>query len=100
VSFVDRARLPSGEVPAGFWAGPPDLAVEVLSPDDSPGETRAKTDEYLAAGARLVLVIDPEAKSVAIARRLAVPLALPLDDALDLDDVVPGFRCAIRQIFE
>jgi len=45
VSFVDRARLPPGELPAGFWIGPPDLAVEVLSPDDRPGEIRAKADE-------------------------------------------------------
>jgi Uma2 family endonuclease len=87
-------------VPAGFWVGPPDLAVEVLSPGDRRAEIRAKADEYLAAGTRLVIIIDPDEKSVTIVRRLAAPVTLHVDDELDLDDVVPGFRCAVPQIFE
>jgi Uma2 family endonuclease len=100
ISFVRRERLPATGLPKGFWHGPPDLAVETLSPDDRPSEIRAKVEEYLTYGVTLVLVIDPDARTVAAHRRLAAPVMLTEDDELDLNDVVPGFNCRVREIFE
>ena len=60
LSFVARSRLPGGRAPIGFLYVAPDLAVEVLSLDDRPRLIADKVGEYLAAGVRLVWVIDPE----------------------------------------
>jgi Uma2 family endonuclease len=85
----------------GFLHGPPDLAVEVLSPDDRPGEVRAKVDEYLVRGVALVLVVDPDERCVTAHRRLAPPVVARADDDLvDLGDVVPDFRCVVKEILD
>lgn len=100
IAFVRRDRLPATGLPRGFWHGPPDLAAEVLSPEDRPSEVREKVEEYLTHGVTLVLVIDPDSQTVTAHRRLAAPVMLTEDDKLDLNDVVPGFNCRVREIFE
>jgi len=100
IAFINRERIPAGGLPKGFWKGAPDLAVEVLSPDDRPSDVRTKVDEYLAYGTGLVLVVDPDEQTVCAHRRGAPPLTLGVNDTLDLDDAVPGFRCRVREIFE
>ena len=76
----------------------PDLAVEVLSPDDRPRDVLDKVGEYLEAGVPLVWVIDPR-KSKAIAyRSLTDVREVALDGMLDGEEVLPGFRCALREI--
>ena len=100
VAFIRQDRIPSPD-PRGFLAGPPDLAVEVLSPDDRPAEIEAKVEEYFARGVALVLVIDADLKTVTVFRSPISPVTLRAgDDLLDLDDVVPGFRCLVHEIFE
>jgi Uma2 family endonuclease len=84
----------------GFWNGAPDLAVEVLSPEDRAGEVLSKVDEYLLSGVPVVLVIDPDAESVAIYRSSRPPVVLQETGVLDLDDVLPGFQCTLPEIFE
>jgi Uma2 family endonuclease len=100
LAFIRRERLPEGALPRGFWTGPPDLAVEVLSPDDRPFEIRTKVAEYLDRGVPLVVIIDPDERSVTVHRGSASPISLGTADLLDLDDVVQGFRCNVRDIFE
>ena len=80
--------------------GPPDLAVEVLSPDDRASKVRAKIADYLTRGVIVVLVIDPDALTATIHRRLTPPVTLSGNDAIDLDDVVSGFRCGVQDIFK
>ncbi len=100
IAFVRQARI-AKSTPRGFLHGPPDLVIEVLSPDDRPSEVEAKVVEYLACGAPLVLVIDPDARTVVCHRRSAAPVTFRDErDVIDLDDVVPGFRCEVREIFE
>ncbi len=97
IAFVRRERIPASP-PRGFWRGAADLAVEVLSPEDTPAEIRRKLTEYLARGTSVVLVIDPDNERVTVSRQGAAA-TLSGDDVLDLDDVVPGFRCTVREIF-
>jgi Uma2 family endonuclease len=100
VAFIRQERIPAPD-PRGFWNGPPDLAVEVLSPDDSTSEVRERVEEYLARGVRLVVVVDPDTRVVSAARPSTATVTVRSDDdLLDLDDVVPGFRCTLREIFE
>jgi Uma2 family endonuclease len=96
LSFVARARVPATGAPRGFWQGPPDLAVEVLSPDDHPATVRAKVDEYLACGVRLVWVVDPDATTVTSHRRGAGPDVTGRHGTLSGADVVEGFEIALR----
>ena len=100
VSFIRRERIAPTGFRKGFWQGSPDLAVEVLSPDDSPSEIQTKVEEYLRSGSLAVLIVDPDDESVGIHRRLAVPVKRTREDVLDLDDIVPGFCCRVRDIFE
>ncbi len=100
IAFIRQNRLPAID-PRGFWQGPPDLAIEVLSPDDRPSEVRIKVEEYLACGVPLVLVINPDEKSVTTFRPSRSSTTLRGDEEiLGLDEVVSGFRCTLREIFE
>jgi Uma2 family endonuclease len=99
VAFIRRERLPAG-LPRGFWQGPPDLVIEVLSPDDRPGDARGKVAEYLAHGVPLVVLVDPDERTASLFRRSSAPVTIDADGVLDLDDVVSGFRCSLRDLFE
>jgi len=98
IAFLRLDRIPKPD-PRGFIGGAPDLAVEVLSPDDRPAEVRAKTEEYLACGVPLVLVIDPIQRTAAAHRQMGPAQISREDDIVDLGDVVPGFSCSIPEIF-
>jgi len=98
LAFIRRDRIPSPE-PQGFWKGAPDLAVEVLSPDDRAFEVQTKIHEYLAHGVSVVAVVDPREQTVTIYRAAVGPVVLDVEGMLDLCDVVEGFRCAVREIF-
>ena len=100
VAFVSRERFAGSENLVGAFPGPPDLAVEVLSPSNTPSAIHAKVGDYLAAGARCVWVIDPEAEAVVVYRSLLLPRTLTETDLLDGEDVVPGFRAAVLELFE
>jgi Uma2 family endonuclease len=98
VSFVARGRFEGGELPEGFSPVPPDLAVEVLSPDDRPRAILDKVGEYLESGVRLVWVIDPSARTATVYRSLNDVRRLGADNALDGFDVLPGFRCLVSDV--
>ena len=97
VAFVRRERVPAER--SGFAELAPDLVVEVLSPDDRPGETLAKVGDWLDAGARLVWVIDPERRIARIYRQDGSESVLQASDALLGEDVLPGFSCTLASIF-
>lgn len=98
VSFVAKGRFPGEQLPEGFGDLAPDLAVEVLSPDDRSRDVLDKVGEYLQAGVSLVWVIDPKRRTAASYRSLTDVRTLGLDDTLDGEDVVPGFRCALAEV--
>ena len=99
VSFVAASRIPSMGLPVKFWEGAPDLSVEVVSPGDTVEEVEEKVDNYLAAGTRLVWVVNPKRKTVTVHRSRANPLVLRDPEILDGEDVVPGFHIRIGEIF-
>lgn len=98
-AFVRRERL--SEIPRrGYPRLAPDLVVEVLSPDDRPGEVLAKTGEWLDAGVRLVWVLDPEARQARVHRPDGSLALLGAEDELEGEDVLPGFRCHVAELLE
>jgi Uma2 family endonuclease len=100
VAFVCRQRFEESGDTVRAFAGAPDLAVEVLSPSNTPAGMHAKVADYLAAGARRVWVVDPEARTVTIYATLLWPRRLGEEAILDGEDVVPGFQARVREIFE
>src|SRR5947207_15941173 len=68
VSFIRRERMSPDRIPQGHLSLAPDLAVEVISPNDSYYEVEAKIREYLGAGVRLVWVINPDSRLVRVHR--------------------------------
>ncbi len=98
VAFVRAERL-EAELPDGFFPGSPDLAVEVLSPNDRAGEVLAKTGQWLQTGCRMVWIVDPGTRTVTVYRSLSQIRVLGAEEVLDGEDVVAGFRLPIGEIF-
>jgi Uma2 family endonuclease len=98
VAYVRRDRVPDPE-PSGYPALAPDLAVEVLSPNDRPGEVLAKVGDWLSAGCRLVWVVDPVRQTARVYRADGTESHLTDRDVLDGEEVLPGFSCPLASVF-
>ena len=99
VAFVRKGRIPQGSARRGFYAGAPDLAIEVISPNDVYAEVDAKVTEWLEHGTRLAFVVNPRRLTVSVRRPGQPERTLGIDDVLDGEDVVPGWRLAVRDLF-
>lgn len=99
VAFVRRERIPTSGRPATFWAGPPDLAVEVLSPGDTVFAVEEKVAAWLRAGTLVVWVVNPKSRTVTIHRADSPARTLREDDTLEDEDLVAGLRLPIADIF-
>ena len=99
VSFVRKERIPAEGLPKGFFPGPPDLAVEVISPSDSYTEVAEKVAQLLEAGTQLVVLIDPRTRTIALHDPSGEISRLNEADTLTLGDVLPGFECAAAELF-
>lgn len=98
-AFVRAERVPPGGIPRGFWPGAPDLAIEVLSPDHRYVEVARKVQQYLDAGTRLIWIVEPEDRTVAIHRPGRAMAVLGEDGTLDGEDVLPGFTLRLAEIW-
>lgn len=97
VAFVASHRLAAlGEW--GFARIAPDLAVEVLSPDDRPGEVLQKVGDWLRAGTRLVWIVDPIRRSGQVFRADGTVAFVTEGEAFEGDDVLPGFDCPLARV--
>lgn len=99
VSVVRYGRLPGEVVPKGFMTISPDLAVEVVCPDDLYEEVEEKVNEYLAAGVKLVWVVSPGSKTVLIRRPDDTCALVRESGELSGEGVVPGFACKVAELF-
>ncbi|HSI33470.1 MAG: Uma2 family endonuclease [Phycisphaerae bacterium] len=103
-SFVRTERVPRDLAVLGHVPVAPDLAVEVVSPNDLADDVEEKVAEYLRAGVPLVWVLYPRTRTVRVHRPRTSPrgpvLDLSVDDAIDGEDVIPGFSCPVKQFFE
>jgi Uma2 family endonuclease len=97
VAFYSIARQPT--IPENYFEIPPDLAVEVLSPDDRRGRVRAKIAEYIAAGVRLVWLVDPETRTVLEYRGSLHGTEYDEAETITGADVLPEFTCRVADFF-
>ena len=99
VAFVRTARVPK-PYRRGFFEGPPDLAVEVVSPGDTHSEVAAKINDWLAAGALSVWVVDPPNKSIEVHRASAPIVRYVGNEELRDESMLPGFVIRPAELFE
>jgi hypothetical protein len=98
VSFIRRGRLPGDVSPKGWVRIPPDLVVEVISPNDAAEELEEKLRYYRKVQVLLVWVIYPELRVAKVLRVDGPPAELEEGDVLSAGEVLPGFRCPLRDI--
>jgi Uma2 family endonuclease len=77
----------------------PDLAIEVISPNDNPIEVQEKIALYLKSGVLLVWVFYPKVRQVVVHHPDGTSRTLNIGDILDGEDVLPGFRIAVADLF-
>jgi Uma2 family endonuclease len=99
VSFVSAARIPVDGDPEGIWPIAPDLAVEVISPNDLFDKVMSKVEEYFAAGVRQVWLVSPERRTVTIYDSPASSTRLSEQDELRSERILPGFQFRIMDLF-
>ena len=97
IAFLRTERVPDPR-PEGYLATAPDVAVEVVSPGDRPGEILTKVGDWLEAGTRLVWVIDPRRRLARVYRQDGSEAVVREHESLDGEDVVPGFSTALTSI--
>lgn len=90
------ARTPEG---AKFVDGPPDLAVEILSPSDTYGAISEKIRAYLDAGVSLVWIIDPTFRTIVVHRPDGHPRLFHVEDTIEAEPHLPGFQVALSRLF-
>ncbi len=98
-AFVCQSSIEQQGIVRGYWEGAPDLAIEVISPNDTYAEVAEKVDEWLTAGCAMVWVINPRRETVEVYRANADFVLLHGTDTLDGGDVVEGFQCRVQDIF-
>ena len=98
-AFISRERDAAAMPVIGYFPGPPDLAVEVISTNDRYTEVYEKVDEWLAAGAGMVVVVNPRNRTVTIRAAGTNPVILNEGDTLEGGGVVPGWQMPLADIF-
>ena len=93
--YVSNEKLP---IPRHLHA-PPDLAIEILSPDQSWPQFLDKIQFYLLYGVRLVWVIDPASRAITVQAPGQEGQVLHHGDILDGGEVLPGFTVPVADVF-
>lgn len=99
VSFIRFGRLPGGVLPKGWIKIAPDLVVEIVSPHDIAEDLEERLCDYEKARVPLVWVIYPRSRTVMVYRGGGPALRLHEHDELSGEDVLPGFRCALSDLW-
>jgi Uma2 family endonuclease len=96
VGFISADRVAKASE-SGFFDGPPDLAVEILSPNDKVFDVEEKIAEYIEAGCKLVWIINPKARTITSHRRGNQTRIYTEQDTLDGAEVLPGFSTPVSE---
>ena len=91
--------LPDGKSPVTFGELVPDVAIEVLSPGESPQRIAQKIGEFLDVGVALVWLVDPQSQIVTVYRSRSETRQLTTQDTIDGEPVLPGFACLVSRFF-
>jgi Uma2 family endonuclease len=99
LAYVARDRVPTGGYGPAMWRLAPDLVIEILSPSNRVSDLQEKLFDYLDAGVRVIWLVDPRTRSVTEYRSRTDIRIIDGVTVLDGDDVLPGFRLALPELF-
>ncbi len=99
IAYFSAQKIPPGVRVTGYAEVAPDLVVEIVSPSDSLREVNDKALMWLSYGVRMVWVVRPDTRAVEVHREGHSVSTLTENDALDGIDVLPGFTCAVSDVF-
>ncbi len=99
VSFISASRIPEEGETEDLWHIAPDLAVEVISPSESWVKVNRKIRDYFASGVQQVWLVSLEFDEIHVYDSPKGMIVLREDDQLTSEKLLPGFRCAIRELF-
>ncbi len=99
VSFIIAERVSPEGLPRAFVSGPPDLAVEVVSPGDAAFEVEAKVHDYLGNGAQRVWVVYVNTRRVVVYSQDGSVQWFRDDKTLKDEELLPGFSLPLRELF-
>lgn len=99
VAFLSYDKWPANKRLGAFIKVAPELAIEVLSPNDVVKEVNDKVNDYLEAGVSLVWVVNEFCRYVEVHSPMEPPRIATLDDELTCEQILPGFRCRVSEIF-
>ena len=100
VHVTRRERMAQYNEEAGGWPRfAPDVAIEVVSPSNTPAALARKTEEYFANGTQAAWIADPNPRTVAIRRPGTPEQTFGPDDILYGDPAIPHFSCPVADIF-
>ncbi len=99
IAFISAERLPLDVRVRGYSQVVPDLVVEVVAPNDRRVAVHDKAQMWLRFGVRLALLVDPETRSIVTLPSEGPAQTFTEDDTLDCGEVLPGFSCAVQDIF-
>jgi Uma2 family endonuclease len=100
IGFVSAERFPEEGEPNSKWEIVPDLAIEVISPNDIWDKVNQKRRDYFAAGVREVWLISLEGKEAELWTSPATPKVVGENDDLASETLLPGFRCRLGDLFQ
>ncbi len=99
VSFYAADRMGLDDDIPGYAEIPPDLAVEIRSPNDSLPDMERRARMWLDYGVPLVWVLIPESRTLDIYRPDTEAVTLTTDGVVSSEDILPGFSCRVSDLF-
>lgn len=99
-AFVAKASLPLKVTSEGYLETIPDLVVEIRSRNDTLAELKAKADDYVTAGVKIVWLVDPMSRTVLEYRGSSEPTRLDETGLLEAGDVIPGFSLLVADVLQ
>ena len=98
VGFISAARIPKNGLPDGYFPGAPDLAVEVISPNDEADDVQLRVTQFLKYGTRMVVLVYPKSQTVVVHTPMGSH-TLGINDIFEGGDILPEFKLAVQDIF-
>lgn len=98
-AFVSKGRLGKAKEDRGYWPGPPDIAVEVLSPSDRPSRVATRISRWFDYGVKQLWIVNQKNRTVTVYRSTSDATTFSGSDYLEAQDLLPGFRLSLDRIF-
>lgn len=99
VAFVSNKKIPKKGEPMKKWNFAPDIAIEVISPNDIYDKIFDKLNEYFKAEVRQVWLVEPRFERIIIYKSPEESTTLKKDDELTCEEILPDFKLPLTEIF-